>query len=178
MIDLVGWTLEALSVNWNDDNYDPQPLLINRDDVEIFEESTIEDATIDGSTVGLTSDGRSIKVDLTVNNAISVGSSPDRQNTAIGTEYDHRFIDGVSIQVEGAHTSEWGHLDDGDEFQALYQETRRALAVERVWPIRNLDGDEHYHSLFLENEVNESANNGAYYNYQFDCMFHGYEDLP
>jgi len=175
-VDLIHWTLETLAANWIDDNAD-FPVLIHKDDSQRYERSETGGTAV-GDSIGVNEGEISNNFDLSKDNAITVGSSPDRLTSPIGTEYDLDVEDGVSVLVEGVHESEWGHVADGQQFRALVDEVQRALLVDRNWPLRNVNGDEHYHTLRIENETNRSSENKDYYATQFDVLFDGYEELP
>lgn len=143
--------------NWNSTNAD-QPVFIDRDDAE---SASFND--------------RQVAYDLTDNNAISVASSPDRDTEPIGTGYDHRIVDGVNLRIEGAHTDQWGHVADADEFQDIIDEAERVILTERTsFPtVNGID----YHSVILRNGTNLSADEKDYFRYDVDVVFEGYEDL-
>jgi len=161
MVDLVAWTLDTLDSNWSTANYDPQPELINKEDTE--QQSTGE---------------RSQVWDLAEGNAVIVSDAPERQTTPIGSEYDLRVEDAVSVTVEAMVDNEWGHVADSTEFNTLVAEVKRTLHIERVWPIRNTNGTEHYHTLALDNEANQSHLYTDLYRLSFDVTFQGHEELP
>jgi hypothetical protein len=163
---LVELALDWLDSNWNTANYPgaysgDRPALIDQDD-----------------TTGDTYNGRKVTFDLTKNNAVTVGSGPERQTTPQGTEYDFDVEDGVSVTVEGAHEDEFGHISDATEFQALVDEVQRALLVERTWPYRNASGDVHYCHLSLGPEMSMTTDEQDYFGRQFDLLYHGWEELP
>lgn len=144
--------------NWGQNNA-PQPTFIDRDD-----------ATSAGFN------GRRVSYDLTDSHVVSVASSPERQTTAIGTEYDHRVEDAVNVRLEGAHTDEHGTIADAQEWQAIVAEAKRVIMVERTsYPrVNGVD----YNSVLLGTENSRSANYKDYYRYEFDILFRGYEELP
>lgn len=158
--------LDWLEAGWNESNYPGDynsqvPAFVDKDD---------------GTSNSY--EGREVAYDLSQNNAIIVGSTPDRTQEPIGTEFDYRFDDGASIRVVGVHTNEWGHISGSDEFRALYREARRVLHNERVWPDRNAAGDQHSHSMRIPDETNLSGNYADFYEYDITAMFSGYEELP
>jgi hypothetical protein len=161
MTNLVAWTIDTISTNWSTSNYDPQPELINKDDSE--PQSTGQ---------------RKTAWDLSKNNAVTVSDSPDRQTEPIGTEFNHRVTDGVAIKIEAMPSDKYGHVTDSKEFQPLVREVKRCLLVERVWPLRDPDAREYYHTLDIKNEVNESHLYKDLYRVSFDVQFQGHEDLP
>jgi hypothetical protein len=145
--------------NW-DQNNAPQPTFIDRDD-----------ATSAGFN------GRRVSYDLTDNHAVSVASSPERQTTAIGTEYDHRVEDAVNVRLEGAHTDEHGTIADAQEWQSIAAEAKRVTVEEERTSYPTVNGVD-YHTVLLGDESNPSANYKDYYRYEFDILFRGYEELP
>ena len=180
---LVEWTIETLADNWNANNYPGsydggKPVLIDQDESTVYEITDAGTAEVGDATVGVTFQDRSVSYDLTENNAVTIGSQPDRLTTPVGTEFDFDVEDGVSIKVEGAHEDEFGKISSSEEFTTLWKEVRRALLVERQWPGRDPIGGTHYHTLTTESERNGSSSNKDYFLYQFDLMFRGYEDLP
>jgi len=120
--------------------------------------------------------GRRVSYDLTDSHVVSVASSPERQTTAIGTEYDHRVEDAVNVRLEGAHTDEHGTIADAQEWQAVVAEAKRVIMVERTsYPrVNGVD----YNSVLLGTENSRSANYKDYYRYEFDILFRGYAELP
>jgi hypothetical protein len=99
--------------------------------------------------------GRRVSYDLTDSHVVSVASSPERQTTAIGTEYDHRVEDAVNVRFEGAHTDEHGTIADAQEWQVVVAEAKRVIMVERTsYPtVNGVD----YHTVLLGDESNQSA---------------------
>lgn len=181
--DLVNLVISFLATNWNPDNYPgtysgETPFLVDRDDATVYEITETGTSEVGDATVGVTLDGRRVSVDLTRRNAIAVDSSPTASKTPIGTEYDYDVEDGAHVRVEGVHESEFGHCEDVEEFEALYEEARRAVLVERVWPYRNPDGSHHYHTLLTANEANDSVAGADYYRWDADVLFRGIEELP
>jgi len=151
---VLGW-LE----NWNTNNA-AKPTLIDRDD-----------------STSAAFAGRRVSHDLTDNHAVSVASSPDRQTTAIGTEYDHRVEDGVNVRLEGAHVDEHGTIADSQEWQSIAAEAKRATIGEERTSFPTVNGVD-YHTVLLGDENNRSANYKDYYRYDFDILFRGYDELP
>jgi hypothetical protein len=144
--------------NWDTTNAD-KPALIDRDDAESASFA-----------------GRRVSYDLTDNHAVSVASTPERQTTAIGTEYDHRVEDAVNVRLEGAHTDEFGTIADSSEWQAIVDEVERVILTERTsYPtVNGVD----YHTVLLENGQNLAAETKDYYRYDVDVVFRGYDELP
>jgi hypothetical protein len=152
--------------NWDGTNA-PQPTLIDRDDAESTSFA-----------------GRRVAWDLTEDNVLSVASTPERQTEAIGTEYDHRVEDAVSVRIEAAHQdaadfpgdSIAAGVSDSVAFQAIVDEAKRTILTERTsFPSANgVD----YHTVLLEGEQNLAAEQKDYYRYDFDVVFRGYETLP
>lgn len=144
--------------NWNTNNA-AKPTLIDRDDSESASFSS-----------------RKVSYDLTDNHAASVASTPEKQTTAIGTEYDHRIEDAVSVRLEGAHTDQFGTISDAGTWQDVIDEARRVILTERTtYPtVNGVD----YHTVLLDNETNLSSNHKDYFRYDFDVIFRGYDTLP
>jgi len=144
--------------NW-DQNNAPQPVLIDRDDAE---SSSFSD--------------RQVSFDLTENHAAGVASTPERDATPIGTGYDNRVEDAVSVRIEGAHTDQFGTISDAGQFQDIVDEAKRVILAERT-SFPTVNGVD-YHSVLIQNESNVAANQKDYYRYDFDVIFRGYENLP
>lgn len=144
--------------NWDTSNAD-KPTLIDRDDAE-----------------SVSFAGRQVSYDLTDNHAVSAASTPDRQTEPIGTEYDHRVEDAVSLRLEGAHADEHGTIASAQEWQAIVNEAKRVILTERTsYP--TLNGTD-YHTVRIKNEQNLAAETKDYYRYDVDVVFRGYDDLP
>lgn len=163
--DVVGW----LNDRWDETNYpgsqydgDP-PTIIDKDNGESQEWG-----------------GREVHYDLSKNNAVIVGSSPDRTQTAIGTGYKYDYEDGVSIRVAAMPAAK---VDYGGgvgvvgklEFRALYQEVRRILHTEKTFPAFSTDTDDL--DLHIPDESNLSGAYGDLYEYDITVLVRGYEDL-
>lgn len=177
-VDLV---LDWLEANWNSSNYPGTdgdgggldgliPAFVDKDDTTSTSEF----------------EGRKFSYDLSKNNAVIVSSSPDRTQQAMGTEFDYRFEDGVSVRVVAAHESVVSFPGDTstpagvfgkDEFRKLYQEVRRVLHADRVWPDRNQSGSQHTHTLLIPDETNLSSRYQNLYEYDITVLVRGYEEL-
>lgn len=144
--------------NWNANNA-PQPILVDRDDAE-------------SAAFG----GRRVSHDLTDQHVASVASTPDRQLTPIGSEYDHRVEDAVAVRLEGAHTDQFGTISDAVQWQAIVDEAERTILEQRTsYPTVN---GINYHTVVIEGGTNRSAEHKDYFRYDFDVVFRGYDDLP
>ena len=157
MVDLVQYVLNIIDGNWQLANYDPMPVRIHRDD-----------------SVRLDTGERTREFDLTEANAVGVSSAPETTNTPIGTEFDYAVRGGVSVRVEGAHHFTGGHITDSRDFDALVSEVKRTIHLNREWPLPG----EGFHTLYIDNENNASADYRDYYRYDFDIWFRGYTNLP
>jgi len=118
-----------------------------------------------------------VSYDLTDNHAVSVASSPDRQTTAIGIEYDHRVEDGVNVRLEGAHVDERGTIADSQEWRTVVREAKRVTVREERTSYPTVNGVD-YVTVLLGDETNRSSNYKDYYRYDFDILFRGYDELP
>jgi len=152
-------TVLSWLAGWNSTNA-PEPALVDRDDAE-----------------SSSWNNRQITDDLDDQHVAGVASTPDRITTPIGTEYDHRVEDGVSVRIEGARGGdEWGTIADADEFQSIIDEAKRLVLAERTsYPTVN---GVNYHTVVLENEQNLSTDHADYFRYDFDVIFRGFEELP
>ncbi|WP_435175651.1 hypothetical protein [Halorussus sp. AFM4] len=176
-VDLV---LNWLESNWDSSNYPGTdsngdltgkvPAFVDKDDTTSTSEYS----------------GRKVAFDLSKNNAVIVSSSPDRTQEPIGSSFDYRFEDGVSIRVVAAHESEVAFPgDDGtpagvagsDEFRQLYQEVRRVLHADRVWPNPNQSGSQHAYTLRIPDETNLSSRYQNLYEYDITVLVRGHEEL-
>jgi hypothetical protein len=155
---LVEQVLTWLDSNWSSTNA-PKPVLIDRDDAESASFA-----------------GRRVAYDLTDDNVISVGASPDRLTQPVGTEYDHRVEDGANLRIEAAHADEYGEVTGADEFQSIVDEARRAILTERT--SQPTAGGTDYHTVLVDGGRNRAPSAKDYYRYDFDVLFVGYEDLP
>jgi len=99
---------------------------------------------------------------------------------AIGTEYDHDVERVVGLRVEGAHVSEFGHVDpdgvDGAPWSSLLRTIRSSLEEHRRNPSVGRP-DTTYHTLVFRNPSPQSDNYSDYYRYDVDLVFQGYEEL-
>jgi hypothetical protein len=156
--DFVQEVLDYLDGNWQTGNFDPQPALVDGDEMRLY------------------SGGRARSLDVLNQNIITADSGPTVTNTAIGTEYDFDVRAGVGIQIEGYHADDGGQVSDKDEFNSLVSEARRAILSERTYPVGS------YHTLKIEQENDDSPaashNDANYFRYLFDVWFEGYESLP
>jgi len=178
-VDLVlGW----LESNWNSSNYPGSGGDGGGLDGEV-------PAFVDGDDTTSASEwsGRKVAFDLAKNNAVIVNSSPDRTQDPIGTEFNYRVEDGVSVRVVAAHESEVAYPGDdatpagvsgSDEFRRLYQEVRRILHSDRAWPDRNQSGSQHTYQLHVPDETNLSPRYQNLYEYDLTVHLKAYEDLP
>lgn len=169
---LVEWTLDTLAANYTPGNVATStPVLVDDGDGTTY--------TIDPDTGSRSALQRRYEPDPSEANVVTVSPNPSRQEEPIGTGFDLRVEDAVNILIEGVHVDETGEIGGPDEFRQLKEEVRRAVLVSRVWPHRNSDGSNHYHSAVPMNAgrppEDEQAN---YFAYTFDLGFRGYEDLP
>lgn len=103
-----------------------------------------------------------------------------RDATPIGTEYDHRVQNAVGVRIEGAHVSEYGHIDptgkDGVPWRQFVQGVRTAITHERTFPDSGA-GNTSYTHLELTNGSDQSSDYSDYFRYDFDVLFVGFEAL-
>lgn len=171
-MDYVRFIIDALDANWDTNNFDPAPIVVDRDDTQQYDTAEAGNAEV-GDSVGLAKTVRELDVDLTDNNAVSVGSiSTDR--TPIGTEFDHRIEATVSVRVEGVHESEFGHITDTQDFQALLSEVRRTILLEREFP----SPEDGIHTLDVVDEDDRSREYADYFRTDLTVVFRGYDELP
>jgi len=156
--DVVQHTLDLLSNNWDTNNYSPVPTLI------------------DGDEMRLNSGGRARETDVMNTNIITVNSGPETTNEAIGTEFDFRVRLGTSVEIEGYHEDGGGQITDKDDFDSLVTEARRAILLDREFPV----GDLTWLTIESENDLSsaETHNKANYFRYTFDVWYMGYESLP
>lgn len=166
---LVNWTLDRLASNYTEANVSTStPRLIDGDDKTV--------SRIDNGT--RVEEQRRFSPDVADTNLVTVASSPDRQDTPIGTSYDLRVVDAVNILIEGAHATQTGEIENPDQFTTLKDEIRRSLLVDRT-TFPSINGVD-YHSLVPANAARPPAARDAneYFAYTFDLEFRGYETLP
>jgi hypothetical protein len=156
--DFVQEVLDYLDTNWDTTNFSPKPTLV------------------DGDEMRLNSGGRARETDVMNENIITVDSAPTGTNTPIGTEYDHDIRRGVSVEIEAYHVDAGGQVADKDAFNSIVSEARRAILLERTYPVVPMT------HLAIEQEDDnspaQSHNDANYFRYLFDVWFEGYEDLP
>ncbi|MFC7044297.1 hypothetical protein ACFQH6_20730 [Halobacteriaceae archaeon GCM10025711] len=157
MVDLANFILARINANWSTGNYDPMPILYHKSDSQRYDTGE-----------------RGVTVDLPEGNVISVGADPTGTNTPMGGEFDYKVETGVSVQVEGLHEDEWGHITDGRDFDSLVGEVKRTINLEREWPLPS----EGYHTLYITDVNDASGQHGDYYSESFTVVFRGYQDLP
>ena len=123
-------------------------------------------------------EGRRVKFDPERTNAIVVSSSPNRIQEPVGTEFDYRFEDGVSIRIAGLERGRhFGHLSSAMEFQQLVGEVRRVIHDHRTLPdldIPNTGGLD----ARIEDETNLSSQYRDWYEYDMTVVIRGFESLP
>lgn len=158
MPDYVQKTLGFIDGNWSTNNYDPQPILIDRRDGSWFNQAR-----------------RTMSVDLGVvgNNVVGVSDAPltSFEPEGLGWLKD-RVESGVSIRVEGVHESEHGEIADAAEFETLVDEVTRTLKTERKRPLPG------YYRLEVREQDDRSSNYNDYYRADLEAVFVGLEDLP
>ena len=143
-----------------DDLEGQMPAIINGDDAE----------SVDFKS-------RKLKFDPRRNNAVIVNSSPNRQQEAVGTEFDYRFTDGVSIRIAGLHESKHGHLSGSLEFRALVAEVRRIIHSNRTYPAIG-GANQHGLDARIEDETNLSSQYRDWHEYDMTVLVRGHEALP
>lgn len=159
----VDWVLDQLQSVVNNQPADHPLKRIDRDESELLEGS-IRDREAD------------------LQHANYVGATlAERAGQALGTEFNRRVETVVGLRIEGAHHSEYGHIDpdtnDGVDFDALVDDIKEALWSGRKFPAVGRE-DTSYHTLYVENEAPQSAQYSDYYRYDADVRFVGYRTLP
>lgn len=159
MVNFLRWTLNTLDTNWDIGNYATKPTLYDEEDSHVL---------------GMASDNRTKRTNLSDNNTVRAGSQPTTQNEAIGPEYSLRVRAAVSVKIDGVHGDRGGRVADGDEFRTLVNEVKRCLWVERKWPIP----DEGVYLLLIEEEDNQSTRQLNDYRIDLTVRFIAHTDLP
>lgn len=136
-------------------NYSPHPIRFNKDDSKRLDTGE-----------------RTESVDLTEGNVITVGSDPTTGRTPIGTEFEYRTENGVTVLVEGVHEDQRGDIADSNDFGTLIAEVFRALSTEQTHP----RPAENEHTLIVGDLNNLAPNNRNYYGATFDVTARGYSD--
>jgi hypothetical protein len=167
----VDWVLDQLASVVNDQPADHPLRRVDRDHSRVYESS---------QTVDMTTPIRKRKEQLQQANYVGA-THADRSPDPIGTEYDHRIETVVGIRLEGAHHSEWGHIDpDGNEgvaFDTLTRQVRRTLLAAREFPDPSAPHTQ-YHSLFVRNTDYQLSDYSDFYRWSADVVLAGYEQLP
>lgn len=126
-------------------------------------------------------DTHGISEELTRTNIVSA-TLATADPTPIGTEFDHRIQAIVGVRIEGAHRSEFGHIDpegiDGEPWDDLREGVRRAIMTEREYPDVPDRSDTNYTWIQELNSNDSSSEYANYYRFDADYAFHGYETLP
>ncbi|WP_254768232.1 hypothetical protein [Salinilacihabitans rarus] len=170
MQDEVTWVLDTIKTGWPgswpaDDDGDPLLYRINRDEPEILETGE-----------------RTRSLDLSKASAIGAALG-SRSPTPTGTEYRNRVETVVSVRFEGltSRGGEWGHVDSAADVEQLVRYAQHALLAQRSYPtINDVDqdaiGSVAYHSLFVENETDQSHDHRDYFRRDWDVRFVGYSN--
>lgn len=97
-----------------------------------------------------------------------------------GTEFDADVDAVANVRLEGLTHREYGHVDpdgtNGVAFSGLVDDVRQAVWDGREWPDAGRSAVTFTH-LTLTNDVDQSADWGDYYRYEFDVVFEGLEEL-
>lgn len=170
----VAWVLDELGTVVDAQPADHPLRRVDRDNSQVYEGA---------QTVDMSSPIRDRTGDLQEANFVGA-SLADRSGTPIGTEYDLDLETVVGIRIEGAHHSEWGHIDpagtDGVVFEgadgSLVEQIRSAIYDGRRFPDAGRV-DVSFTHLTITNEVSQSSDWADYYRYDFDVVFDGFEEL-
>lgn len=159
--DLVQTTLDFLDTqadggNW-DTNNAPHPTLIDGDEMRFHSD-----------------DSRARSPHPRDANLLTVDSTPTTQNEPIGTSFQYRTQAGVRVFLESMHADGGGQVADKDAFDTIVSEARRALMVDRVYPVGTFT-----HMIIQdENDRSPEVDPADYFRYEFDLRYIGFEDLP
>lgn len=157
MTDYVQEVITYLDTNWDTNNYDPQPVIVDaRDGTRNDTGDRVTD--LDLGTLG---------ADLIEVDKVDERAEPE------GLGYSYDAVEAtVAVEVQAVHESEWGQITGPSDWVSLWQEARRALRVERKRPVADI--------YRLEVRVNDEASGqfGDYYRQQLDAVFVGIEQLP
>ncbi len=162
MTTAVQWVLDTIYSEFPG-SYPSDLVRVNRDDSLILDEN---------GNPNLTDPIRSRDIDLTDANVVGASSAPLTTTSPIGFGFNHEVETGVAVRVEGLVDDEWGHLTDSGDFATLVDNVKTALHSQRQYPFDD------YHSLFIRESDNQSANHRDYYREGFDIWFVGYDELP
>ena len=168
MADLVKQILIWLHYEWDVDVAD-RPVLIHGDDAAIYSATNVGDATV-GDPVGVAEDHRTVDFDLTRGNVVTVSSSSSSNDPVVGgdgTAYHEEPL--LSIDLEGVHEDEWGHVANSTELRRLKDEIKHILDNHRSHPLPG----EGLRALVIDRDENLSSNFADYYHWTFDLRFVG-----
>ncbi|WP_137288833.1 hypothetical protein [Natronorubrum halophilum] len=169
--DEVAWVLETIRENWPgdwpaDDDGTERLYRVNRDEPKVLETGertkTVEYMT--ASALG-----------------VSFGS---RQQSAIGTEYDHDVTTTVDCRLKGLTSAgdEWGHLESVNDAKRVALSAQQAVLQERSYPSVDPDADDlgrvDYHTALVDEPTNRSGEYMDEYFFTWTVRLLGYETLP
>lgn len=119
-------------------------------------------------------------------------SSTTRDDSPIGSAYDHQSDVIVQVRLEGmtARHGKYGAIDPywntsdavsrdypTTSWQNLKLNLRRSIAIERKFP--QVDAPQMaFKDLFFENQSDSSSDHAHYYRWDADLRFSGFETLP
>jgi hypothetical protein len=133
----------------------------------------------------LEDDVRSRTAELREANIVGV-TLAERDETAIGVEYDLRVEVIIDIRVEGLHYSEYGHVDDSGtkgipwttaSQQGLTDRVQAAILQSRTFPDAG-NNSITYTSIRPTQSIELSSNYADAYRRDLEFRLEGYEKLP
>lgn len=141
--------------------------------------TAVGDAVVGTTLGGRSRIGRQVTIDLAKDVSVTIDATPDRVEEPIGTEYNLRVEDSVSVLIEGVHADEFGQIDDPETFQELVNEVKRAVLQGRTDPPSSGTGfGADYHTVVPANAGRPPESNQTdYFAYSFDLQFRGYQNL-
>jgi hypothetical protein len=160
----VRFILDTIADNWPDATIPSAIRRIDRDDPVVLETGQRQ---------------RSIDLEGTV--AISAGLA-GRSRDPLGTEFNYDVRTEIDVRIEAVHSSEFGVVDDSDEFDGLVARVSEALNTARTYP--NVDpaagpiGRVEYLDLRIIDETGQSAGRADYYRRDLTVELRGRKQLP
>lgn len=140
-----------------------RPVLLNADD------ATVAALPANGQYSGSVGDAYE-DFDLTIATAIQAQAGTTT-STPVGGEYARRVVTTVDVRIEGADTSQFGHVAGDDEFRDIVREVERALLEARNYPVPG-----EYHTLRIPETDERFADSGEYYRADLTVEVRGYEE--
>lgn len=118
--------------------------------------------------------------DLSENNVVGVGATPNTTNEPDGFAYNYAYEGGADVRIRGKDYDEGGHIRGvrgSDGWNELTGHVKGIINRERRHPIEKPGYDGAY-TLRIDNVSDLSQRYAETYWLQFDVFFYGKETLP